>query len=298
MSSRNRVGIYCNPKATPPVDIIEQVISQVYVHGGEIVFHNELYNKLEVLKPGQFSKNTFCCPKESTPKIDVLMSIGGDGTFLGTVPYAIDGDIPVIGLNIGRLGFLANASQDQISSTIQNWFNGNYQIDERMLLEILPNDENTLQIPNFCALNDITIRRPDSASMMTFKVEVNGQFLNNYWADGLIIATPTGSTAYSLSCGGPILAPDTAAFVITPIASHNLTVRPLAVSDQSKISILISGRSDHFSLSIDSESYIIPSNEIIQIQKSKHTIKTVRCNELSFYDAIRDKLSWGVDKRN
>ncbi len=298
MNTKNRIGIYCNPKALPPIEILNQIIFQVEQMGGDIVFHDELHQKLTTIPERQFSEKTFCCPNDCVEKMDVLLSLGGDGTFLGTVPYVVEGNIPVIGINTGRMGFLANSTQNQIQETLKKWFTNNYQIDERLLIEVKSSKDSCTSSPHNHALNDITIRRSDNANMLSFNVEVNGQFLNNYWADGLIIATPTGSTAYSLSCGGPILAPDTSALIITPIASHNLTVRPLVVSDLSEIKITISGRSDHFSLSIDSQSFAIPIEETIIIKKSKSTIKTVQFKERTFYDTIRDKLSWGVDKRN
>ncbi len=294
MTSKKRIGIYCNPKADPPIDIIQQIVDRVTSLGGEVIFHQAIAEKLSQTTP---LKNTFYSAQKNIEFIDVLFSIGGDGTFLGTVPFAIGGNIPVIGINIGRLGFLANVAQDQIKSAIDDWFNNSYTLIERTLIEVeIPNSQ--LRIPSLCALNDITIRRTEGANMLTFKATVNGQLLNNYWADGLILATPTGSTAYSLSCGGPILDINATAFIITPIASHNLTVRPLVISDQSQIEISVSGRCNHYSLTIDSESYIIPITESIKLQKAKQTIKTVVFKNLSFYDTIRDKLSWGMDKRN
>jgi NAD+ kinase len=294
MTPKKRVGIYCNLKADPPKDIIQQIVDRVTFHNGEIVLHQAIVEKLSQICP---NCNVFNTPQEVAASIDVMFSIGGDGTFLGTVPLVIEGDIPVIGINIGRLGFLANVARNQITQAIDDWFTQNFTLVERSLIEVALSDKK-LAIPSLCALNDVTIRRTDGANMMSFKTIVNGQFLNNYWADGLILATPTGSTAYSLSCGGPILDINATAFIITPIASHNLTVRPLVISDQSMIEISVSGRSDHFFLSIDSESYTIPITETIKLRKASQTIKTVVFKNQSFYDTIRDKLSWGMDKRN
>lgn len=293
MTPKRRIGIYCNPKADTPIDIIQQIVDRVAFQGGEIVFHQTIAKKLSHIS----LKSTFHSAQKATECIDVLFSIGGDGTFLGTVPFVFNGNIPVIGINIGRLGFLANVAQDQINAAIDDWFSDNYTLVERTLIEVeIQNSK--LVIPSLCALNDITIRRTEGANMLTFKATVNGQLLNNYWADGLILATPTGSTAYSLSCGGPILDINATAFIITPIASHNLTVRPLVISDQSQIEISVSGRCNHYTLTIDSESYTIPITETIKLRKAKQTIKTVVFRNLSFYDTIRDKLSWGIDKRN
>lgn len=294
MAPIKRVGIYCNLKAEPPKDIIQQIVDRVTFHNGEIVLHQAIVKKLSHLCP---NCSVFSTAQDAATHVDVLFSIGGDGTFLGTVPFVIDANIPVIGINIGRLGFLATVARDQISQAIDDWFAGHCTLVERSLIEVALSDKK-LAIPSLCALNDVTIRRTDGANMMSFKTMVNGQLLNNYWADGLILSTPTGSTAYSLSCGGPILDINATAFIITPIASHNLTVRPLVISDQSMIEISVSGRSDHFSLSIDSECYSIPIAETIKLRKASQTIKTVVFKNQSFYDTIRDKLSWGMDKRN
>lgn len=294
MTLKKRIGIYCNPKAEPPLEIIHQIVDRISIHHGEVVFHSTLKEKLSTLYSDCTS---FGSSQEAIERIDVLLSIGGDGTFLGTVPLVIHGDIPVIGINIGRLGFLANVAQDQIFQAIDDWFANNYTLVKRTLIEVeLP--KSTFPIHNFYALNDVTIRRTDGGSLMTFNTNVNGRFLNSYWADGIILSTPTGSTAYSMSCGGPILDTNANAFIITPIASHNLTVRPLVISDQSQIEITVTGRSDYFSLSIDSERYKIPIEETVILRKAKQCVMTVIFKDQSFYDTIRDKLSWGMDKRN
>lgn len=297
MTLKNRIGIFCNPKANPPFEIIAQVVSHIYSLGGTVLFHQELAEKLKNSSFEFGLINTFGLSRNPNQQMDVLFSIGGDGTFLGTVPFVVNSNIPVVGLNIGRLGFLSNVSKSQFITAIDDWFSENYCILERSLIEVT-NQTNQPYFQKNSALNDITIRRSESANMMSFKVFIDGKFLNNYWADGIILSTPTGSTAYSLSCGGPILDPNTAAFIITPIASHNLTVRPLVVSDNAEIVIAISGRTDHFSLSIDSDSYTVAIEEQIHVKKAIQTIKTVVFNNVSFYDSIRDKLSWGVDVRN
>ncbi len=294
MYHKKRIGIYCNPLAIPPIEIIKELASLIKTHGGSLILYKTILEN-EVMKEFKNDFDTFSTAEEAEEKIDVLFSIGGDGTFLSTVPYVLKGNIPVIGINAGRLGFLANVAQDQTELALIQWLEGNYTIFERTLLEV---DSPSFKSPKTCALNDITIRRTDSANMMSFNVDIDGEFLNNYWADGVIFATATGSTAYSLSCGGPILHPNTKAFIVTPIASHNLTVRPLVISNQSVITISISGRSDHFSLSIDSENFNIPTKEIVTLRKSTQTIKTIVFKKTSFYDSIRDKLSWGIDKRN
>lgn len=296
MYHKKRIGIYCNPLAVPPIETITEIASLIKGHGGKVILHKPIAENA-VMSDLKNDFDTFSTAQEAEDKIDVLFSIGGDGTFLSTVPLVLKGNIPVIGINAGRLGFLSNVAQDQTEFAINNWLEGNYTIFERTLLEVVTPSLNG-SAPKTCALNDITIRRTDSANMMSFNVDIDGEFLNNYWADGVIFATATGSTAYSLSCGGPILHPNTQAFIVTPIASHNLTVRPLVISDNSLITISTSGRSDHFSLSIDSENYNISTKETVTLKKSSQTIKTVIFKKMSFYDSIRDKLSWGIDKRN
>ncbi len=294
MYQKNRIGIFCNPLAVPPIQIIIEIANLIKEHEGTLIVHKTIALH-EVMAEFNNEFDTFSTAEEASEKIDVLFSIGGDGTFLSTVPFVLNGSIPVIGINAGRLGFLANVAQDQTEFALKNWLEGNYTIFERTLLEVISPTE---VIQKKYALNDITIRRNDSANMMSFNVDIDGEFLNNYWADGVIFATATGSTAYSLSCGGPILHPNTQAFIVTPIASHNLTVRPLVISDNSIITISTAGRSDHFSLSIDSDNYTISTNEPITLRKSLQTIKTIVFEKISFYDSIRDKLSWGIDKRN
>jgi NAD+ kinase len=277
--------------------IIEQIIQKIKEHNGTVTLHLPIAEKITEMGMGKNWNHVFSDGNELAQTADVLFSVGGDGTFLGTVPYVAESQIPVLGFNSGRLGFLANVAEENISSAIDAWFNEEYSILERTLVEVHSSQFSANDKCRF-ALNDVTFRRTDSASMLSFSVEIDGHFLNTYWADGLIVSTATGSTAYSLSCGGPILAPDASALIITPIASHNLTVRPLVISNQSTVKISVSGRSSHYSLSVDSASYIIQNNEPTTLYKAKQVIKSVMLNNHSFYDTIREKLSWGMDKRN
>lgn len=233
--------------------------------------------------------------EELADEYDFLFSIGGDGTFLEAVSYVWHKSIPLIGINSGRLGFLANISGPEIPIALDALFNGRISLEERSLLEL--KSQVPLPLEKKYALNEITIQKKAS-SMITIHTYVNDEFLNAYWADGLIISTPTGSTAYSMSAGGPILVPECSNFIISPIAPHNLTVRPLVIRDDSALKIRVSGRDNHFLLSADYQSVEIPVDHTFQIEKAGFSIKMVRFNNQNFYNTLRNKLMWGVDKRN
>lgn len=227
---------------------------------------------------------------------DFLISVGGDGTMLDTVTLVQDSGIPIIGINTGRLGFLANVQQQETDNALDSLVKGHFALDKRTLLH-LDSNNNCFRENNF-ALNELTIHKKDTSSMITIHAYLNGEYLNSYWADGLIISTPTGSTGYSLSCGGPILMPQSESFVINPIAPHNLNVRPIIVSDKNVISIEIEGRSQHFLASLDSRSETIDPTVQLAIRKEDFTINLVKLNNLNFLDTLRNKLMWGLDMRN
>ena len=228
--------------------------------------------------------------------VSFLLSLGGDGTFLKSFMVAKNKSIPMVGINSGRLGFLSDISRDEIEKALNNILEGNIIIDERTVLELEIVKNGVSEF--FYALNEITVTKLDSASMINMHAFVNGEFLNTYWADGLIIATPTGSTAYSLSAGGPILSPDSENFVICPIAPHNLTVRPMVVPDHHSITLQVEGRGLHFLTSIDSKSEAIYFTEILKIKKASFKVKTIRLKDHTFFSTLRNKLMWGADKRN
>jgi len=229
-------------------------------------------------------------------KVDYLISIGGDGTFLETIVLVKDNDIPVLGINTGRLGFLSNVKTDEIAEAIDALINKAYDIDERSMLSIEANNFDFGA--NNYALNEITLHRTDSSTMITVHTYLDDEFLNSYWADGLIISTPTGSTAYSLSCNGPILLPDSENMIITPIAPHNLNVRPLVINDEKVLKIQIDARSENYVVALDSRSYSLPLDATLKITKTPHTIKLIRLNNHTFLTTLRSKLMWGIDKRN
>ena len=227
---------------------------------------------------------------------DVALSIGGDGTFLKSVLFVRDSGIPILGVNMGRLGFLANINKEKIKEAFQKIKQKEYTFNERSLLQI-DTDENLFGDENF-ALNELTLHKKDSASMISIDVDVNNEYLNTYWADGLIISTPTGSTAYSLSCGGPIITPGSLVHIITPIAPHNLNVRPVIIPDHFSIRVSAKGRDNTYLLTLDSRAEFIHHDCILHIRKADFTVKIIEFLDYTFLDTIRDKLLWGLDRRN
>lgn len=227
---------------------------------------------------------------------DVLVSLGGDGTLLDTLSLVRDSGIPVIGINFGRLGFLASINKDEIKKAIEALKNKEYSLDKRTLLS-LASTYNLFGEENF-ALNDITIHRRDNSAMMIIHAYMNNEFVNSYWADGLIIATPTGSTAYSLSCGGPIIYPSSQNFVITPIAPHNLNVRPVIVPDDVTLTFEVEARSAKFLVSCDSRTETVDRSVKLTLNKAKFHVNLIRLNNESYLTTLRNKLLWGIDTRN
>ena len=239
---------------------------------------------------------TFSSYREIKGHADFMISLGGDGTMLDTVTLLRDSGIPVIGINLGRLGFLASISKANINTAIESLINGDYSLDSRELLN-LEAETSLFGDENF-ALNDITIHRRDNSAMMIIHTYLNGEFLNSYWADGLIVATPTGSTAYSLSCGGPIVFPQSGNFVITPVSPHNLNVRPVIVSDSNVLSFELEGRSSKYLLSCDSRTEVIDSTLKFSVKRANFKINLIRLNNESYLSTLRNKLLWGIDTRN
>ncbi len=230
------------------------------------------------------------------PPTDLLFSIGGDGTFLEAVTIVRDRNIPIVGINTGRLGFLAEISMEELPAAIHEIIEGRFVLRTLDLLKVETNQPWFGDL-NF-ALNELAVHKRDSSSMITIHTTLNNEFLNSYWADGLIIATPTGSTAYSLSVGGPILHPSSKEFVITPIAPHNLTVRPLVVPNNIDVTLRIEGRGGKFLASLDSRSCVLEDSVELRIRKSDFTISVVERMGQSFYSTLRSKLMWGADRRN
>lgn len=229
---------------------------------------------------------------------DYLISIGGDGSMLQAITKVGHTGIPILGINTGRLGFLTSLQKESINQGLKKLFKKEYTLVERSLLEITLSEKDESIADFRYALNEISVTRKNSASLISVHAKVNGQALTTYWADGLIVATPTGSTGYSLSSGGPIMSPKTPAFVLTPIAPHNLNIRPLILPDDALLSVTVEGREEEHLLSLDSRIVSLPQNTKIQIKKAPFTIKTVQWEENAFFKTLQEKLFWGLDKRN
>ena len=262
----------------------------------DYLVYDEFFELLKKRDINLSSNSIFSSYEDLKDKADFLISIGGDGTYLNTISLVRDTGIPIIGINTGTLGFLSNIPKDEIEFAIDEISNGNYTLDKRTLLK-LETDENLFGDLNY-ALNELTIHKQDSSSMITTKVYLDDVFLNSYWSDGLIIATPTGSTAYSLSCGGPIITPGSGNFIITPVAPHNLNVRPIVIPDNTIITVKVEGRNERFLISLDSRSETIDQSVKLKIRKQDFHVNLLRLNNQDFPSTLRNKLMWGLDKRN
>jgi len=229
-------------------------------------------------------------------QIDCLISLGGDGTLLDTVTLVKDKNIPILGINFGRLGFLASISKEELTSAVDSLINHTYLVDKRTLMHLDSNEPLFGNTP--FALNEFAIHKRDISPMVKIHTYLNGEFLNTYWADGLIVSTPTGSTGYNMSCNGPIMFPESASFVITPVAPHNLNVRSIIVSDTNVISFEVESRGDQFICALDARREIVNKTIQLAVRREKFGVNLVRLNENSFLSTLRTKLTWGLDKRN
>lgn len=264
----------------------------------DITIENDFFNSI---KQGNLSNNNYSSFKTFTVldnSYDLLISVGGDGTILRAITYVKDLSIPIVGINTGRLGFLSTIQTNEIEQAINHILNGNYKTSKRTLLSVETNPENKeLSEINF-ALNEIAVSRKNTTSMITVETHLNKEYLTTYWADGLIISTPTGSTGYSLSCGGPVITPDTDSLVLTPIAPHNLSARPVVIPNDTEIQLKVNGREDYYLISLDSRIATLHNSTIVTIKKASFKVIMVELLNESFIDTLRKKLLWGEDKRN
>jgi NAD+ kinase len=241
---------------------------------------------------------TFTLDKGLDTSYDMFVSFGGDGTILRAITYVRDLGIPIVGVNTGRLGFLSTFKKEEVRKVIREFVAGEYRLVDRSLVEL----HTDFEIPEFgdlnFALNEITVSRKDTTSMITVETHLNDEYLTSYWADGLIVSTPTGSTGYSLSCGGPVITPGARSLVITPIAPHNLNARPLVISDDTIIRLKVLGREENHLVSLDSRIATLENGREITIKKAAFTIKMIEYSSESFFKTIRNKLLWGQDRRN
>jgi NAD+ kinase len=280
----------------------EPIIKDIFVffnsNNVEMIIDSYFLNVLKEKKIIEKEYKTFSSHSELDSSFDMLVSIGGDGTILRAAALVRDSGVPILGINAGRLGFLATVQKDNIAEFLQFIIEKKYTLSKRTLLSLSSSPENeAIQEINF-ALNEISVSRKETTSMITVETYLNGEFLNSYWADGLIIATPTGSTGYSMSCGGPILTPDVRSFVVTPIAPHNLNARPLVITDDTEITLKVSGREENYLVSLDSRITSINNETTLTIKKTPFQINMVEIPDATFLKTLRTKLFWGEDRRN
>ncbi len=291
-----RIAIYGRDFNDTVLPYVQEVFNHLGNHGIQPVVYAKFKHSLKGKIHLPDNVIVFHNHKELSAHADVLLSLGGDGTLLDTLSLIRNSGIPVIGINFGRLGFLASINKNDIASALNAVINREFTLDARSLLT-LESDNGLFGEENF-ALNDITIHRRDNSAMMIIHASMNNEFINSYWADGLIIATPTGSTAYSLSCGGPIIYPDSQNFVVTPIAPHNLNVRPVVLPDNNILSFEVEARESKFLVSCDSRTVTVERSVKINIKKADFCINLIRLNNETYLNTLRNKLLWGIDTRN
>ncbi|MDE1205742.1 NAD kinase [Tenacibaculum larymnensis] len=293
-----KVAIYGQAYTTLAEKEVKILLTILEKHNIVVFFEQQFYNLFVENNSLNKKYPTYTHFNDLSNTFDVMFTIGGDGTILRAVTYIRDLDIPIMGINTGRLGFLATIQKDQIEEAINLMLKKEYTLQERSLLQIetSPATEDFTEL-NF-ALNEVTIARRNTTSMIGIKTSLNTEYLTNYWADGLIIATPTGSTGYSLSCDGPVILPNSKSFVITPIAPHNLNARPMVIPDDTDILLEVSAREKDFLISLDSRITTVPLDTKIKIQKAPFTIKSVLPKNQSYLNTLRGKLLWGEDVRN
>lgn len=292
-----KIGLHGNRINTDFFEYFSLLIKKLNEQNVEIFINQTFLENINESYANQINaKGTFTCFYDLEPDLDLMICIGGDGTFLEAVSIVRTLNIPIVGVNSGHLGFLTNISKNEIESSLDAIFSDNFTIETRTLLEL--SSQSTI-FPDFnFALNDLTIHKLDTSSMIAINASINGEFLNCYRADGLIISTATGSTAYSLSAGGPILVPNDNNFVISPIAPHNLNARPIVVPDNSIITLSIQSRTENCLISLDHRSIAIDSSAELTIKKADFNIKMLQSPQYNFFNTLRYKLMWGADPRN
>lgn len=290
------VALYNRTFDAQDAPVLLRILSMLEHHKLQTVFYKGFYERLAPYINFITPPRLFTSKKDLPAQTDMLFSLGGDGTMLDAVCFVGGSNIPLIGVDLGRLGFLAAIPEEEVEDAILSLVRGSYTLEKRSLLHL------DSSIPLFdgvpFALNEFTIHRQDTSSMIKIHTYLNGEFLNTYWADGLIVATPTGSTGYSLSCGGPVVFPQACSFVITPVAPHNLNTRPIVVPDDNVISFEIEGRTEQFLCTLDARTEIIKNNVQLAVKRENFMVSLVRPDEHNFLNTIRQKLYWGIDKRN
>jgi len=291
-----KIAIYGQTIAQENIPYLSSLFNWLNTHNVKVTIYKPYSDYL--LQQFQLSTDypQFSTDSELESDVDCVISIGGDGTILNTMLLVRDTSIPVIGLNTGRLGFLSSVPKENMENALTQLLDRKYTLENRVLLDVQVG--NDIPLNERLALNDATVLKKDTASMISIHTWLNGEFFTTYWADGLIISTPTGSTGYSLSCGGPIIIPTSQSFVITPIAPHNLNMRPVIVPDTTHIKLVVESRLEANLISLDSRTYTLKTGTEIHIQKAKFAVNLIKMPNISYIETLRNKLLWGVDKRN
>ena len=277
---------------------VDNVLQSILVHEEASNCNFFIHDNLRQCKINANNFSLFENHENLNESFDLFISIGGDGTFLRSIEFVRNLNLPIIGINTGRLGFLATTKKENLEKSLTKILKKKFSVEKRSLLKVFT-DNNCIPMDSFpYALNEISVVRKDTTSMINVKTSLDGIYVNSYWSDGLIVSTPTGSTGYSLSCGGPVISPTSNSLVLTPISPHNLNARPLVISDSTKIEISVSGREDFHLLSIDAKIFTVKNETKIYVEKSDFDIQVANINNYNFYKTLKDKLLWGKDKRN
>jgi NAD+ kinase len=293
-----KIAIFGQYYQNNTAEIVRKVVDFLETNSILISFERTFLTTLQEKNIVTQKYSSFSNASELDADFEALISIGGDGTILKAATFIRDKNIPIIGINAGRLGFLATVQYENIEALLQKVLVKDYIISKRSLLSVrtVPEYENFKDLD--FALNEVTVARKDTTSMITIDTMLNEEYLTSYWADGLIVSTPTGSTGYSLSCGGPVLTPEVASFVVTPMAPHNLNARPLVITDDTEITLKVSGREEQFLISLDSRIAAVSKDTTVYIKKASFTLSVIEFKDETFLTTIRKKLLWGADKRN
>jgi NAD+ kinase len=290
-----KIGIHGKEFNRQLVPMMEKIFLCLEQHKADLYISTKFEKFLKASVFKKFSWKTYK-PGESLKKLNLFLSIGGDGTLLDSVTHIGNCETPILGINTGRLGFLATINKEDVESALTKVFKGAYTLDKRAVLRLESNKKLFGKL-NF-ALNDFTLVKKDSSSMITVHTYIDGELLNSYWADGIIVSTPTGSTGYALSCGGPLVFPRSGNFVITPVSPHNLTVRPIVVADSSEISFEVEGRSKKFLISLDSRIAVVDNTIRLKVRKESFKVNLILLEGQHYFKTLRQKLNWGLDIRN
>ncbi len=291
-----RVAIYSRGLDIDQGNPLQILLEELGKYQIEILIYSPLLQQFPLPTALLQTLSVFQTPEDLDKNIDCMISLGGDGTILDSITLVQHRNIPILGINFGRLGFLASIGREELTMAVDALINRTYVVDKRSLIHLDASEPIFTNAP--ICLNEFAIHKRDTSPMIKIHTYINGEFLNTYWADGLVVSTPTGSTGYNMSCNGPILFPESSSFVITPVAPHNLTVRSVVIADSSIISFEIEGRTDQFICAMDARREIVDHRIQLAVRKEKFYANLIRLNENSFLSTLRSKLAWGLDKRN